>query len=43
MKTLIVYASKTGTTEKCAGIIGQNLKDATIINLSARQNEDSNK
>ena len=26
MKTLIVYASKTGTTEKCAGIIGQNLK-----------------
>ena len=43
MKTLIVYASKTGTTEKCAGIIGQNLKDATIINLSARQNEDFNK
>ena len=43
MKTLIVYASKTGTTEKCAGIIGQNLKDATIINLSARQNEDVNK
>ena len=43
MKTLIVYASKTGTTEKCAGIIGQNLKDATIINLSARQNEDINK
>ena len=43
MKTLIVYASKTGSTEKCAGIIGQNLKDATIINLSARQNEDVNK
>ena len=43
MKTLIVYASKTGTTEKCAGKIGQNLKDATIINLSARQNEDINK
>ena len=43
MKTLIVYASKTGTTEKCAGIIGQNLKDAPIINLSARQNEDINK
>ena len=43
MKTLIVYASKTGTTEKCARIIGQNLKDATIINLSARQNEDINK
>ncbi len=43
MKTLIVYASKTGTTEKCAGIIGQKLKDATIINLSARQNEDVNK
>lgn len=34
MKKLIVYSSKTGTTEKCAGILGQNLIDATIINLA---------
>ena len=33
MKKLIVYSSKTGTTEKCAGILGQNLIDATIIKL----------
>ena len=43
MKTLIVYASKTGTTERCAEILGQNLKDATIINLTETQNEDINK
>ena len=43
MKTLIVYASKTGTTERCAGILGKNLKDVTIINLTATQNEDINK
>lgn len=43
MRILIVYASKTGTTERCAGILGQNLKDVTIINLTATQNEDINK
>ena len=43
MRILIVYASKTGTTERCAGIIGQNLKDVTIINLIAAQNEDIDK
>lgn len=43
MKTLIVYASKTGKTERCAGILGQNLKDVTIINLTVAQNEDINK
>ena len=43
MKTLIVYASKTGTTERCAEILGQNLKEAIIINLTAIQNEDINK
>lgn len=43
MRTLIVYASKTGTTERCAGILGQNLRDVTIINLTAIQNEDINK
>ena len=43
MKILIVYARKTGTTEKCAEILGQNLKDTTIINLSTRQIENINK
>ena len=43
MKKLIGYSSKTGTTEKCAGILGQNLIDATIINLATIQNEDINK
>lgn len=43
MKTLIVYSSKTGTTEKCADILGKNLKDVTIINLAAIQNEDITK
>jgi len=33
MQILIVYAGKTGTTQRCAGILGQRLKDATIINL----------
>ena len=32
MKKLIVYSSKTGTTEKCAGILGQNLIDAIVLN-----------
>ena len=43
MKTLIIYASKTGTTEKCAGILGQNLKNSTIINLATIQNESIDK
>ena len=33
MDILIVYAGKTGTTEKCAGIIGQKLKNAKVVNL----------
>jgi len=33
MNTLIVYAGKTGTTEKCAGIIAQKLKNTTVVNL----------
>lgn len=43
METLIVYASKTGTTERCVGILGQNLKNVTIINLATMQNEDIDK
>lgn len=33
MQILIAYAGKTGTTEKCAGVLGQRLKNVTIINL----------
>lgn len=33
MDILIVYAGKTGTTEKCAGIIAQKLKNVTVVNL----------
>lgn len=42
MKTLIIYASKTGTTEKCAKKIKTQLKDATVMNIYT-QNEDMNK
>ncbi|MCL2354505.1 MAG: flavodoxin domain-containing protein [Oscillospiraceae bacterium] len=35
MQILIAYAGKTGTTEKCAGILGEKLKNATIVNLNA--------
>lgn len=42
MEILIAYASKTGTTEKCAEILGEKLKDVTIINLE-RQNENISK
>lgn len=42
MKKLIIYASKTGTTEKCAKYISTLLKDITIINIY-NQNEDINK
>ncbi len=41
MKILIIYASKTGTTEKCAKMISTKLKDTTIINIYT-QNQDIN-
>ena len=41
MKTLIIYASKTGTTEKCAKEINRQLKDSKMINI-LNQNEDIN-
>jgi len=34
MKTIIVYTSKTGTTEKCVNILKQALKDAAVIDLN---------
>ena len=36
MRILIVYASKTGATEKCAGIIGQKLKETTKTKTSKK-------
>jgi menaquinone-dependent protoporphyrinogen oxidase len=42
LKTLIIYASKTGTTEKCAKEINRQLKDSKIVNI-LNQNEDINK
>ena len=33
MDILIVYISVTGNTEKCARILGQKLKNTTIVNL----------
>lgn len=41
LKTLIIYASKTGTTEKCAKEINRQLKDCKIVNILT-QNEDIN-
>ena len=42
MKTLIIYASKTGTTEKCAKNIEKQLENSTAINISTK-NEDITK
>lgn len=42
MAKLIVYASKTGTTEKCTNIIAKEIKDVTIVNLE-KQNVDISK
>ena len=36
MQILIAYAGKTGTTEKCAGVLGQKLNNVTIINLATQ-------
>ena len=33
MKIAIAYAGKTGTTEKCAGLLGEKLQGAVLINL----------
>lgn len=34
MKILIAYAGKSGTTEKCAGLLSEKLPNATIVNLN---------
>ena len=31
MKTLIAYASKTGTTEKCARTLAEKIPNATLV------------
>ena len=33
MKTVILYETKTGTTEKCANLLAEKLNDVTVINL----------
>lgn len=42
MLTLILYASKTGTTEKCAKEINKRLKNSKMLNI-LNQNENINK
>jgi len=34
MKILIAYAGKTGTTEKCAKLLGEKLPGASVVNLN---------
>lgn len=41
MNALIIYASKTGTTEKCANEINRQLKNSKIVNI-LNQNENIN-
>lgn len=36
MKTIIIYTSKTGTTEKCAQMIQEKIKGSTIVNLDKK-------
>ncbi len=33
MKTLICYASKTGTTKKAAGLLAEYFEDVTVMDL----------
>ena len=33
LKILIIYASKTGTTEKCAKNLGTKMENAKVINI----------
>jgi len=42
LKTLIIYASKTGTTEKCAKQINTQLEDSKMVNI-LNQDEDINR
>jgi len=42
MKTLIAYASKTGTTEKCAKKLEELVKDADLFNLESGKPDLSN-
>ena len=42
MQTLIIYASKTGTTAKCANQINRELKDSKMLNI-LNYNEDISK
>ena len=37
MKTLIAYASKTGTTEKCARMLAEKIGNAVLVDLCAQK------
>lgn len=41
MKTLIAYASKTGTTEKCARMLAEKIENATLADLCAQKPDPS--
>ena len=41
MKTLIAYASKTGTTEKCARTLAEKIPNATLVDLCAQKPDPS--
>ena len=39
MKTLIAYASKTGTSKKCAELLGQALPDSELCDLTKEKRD----
>ena len=41
MKTLILYASKTGTTQDCARSLAQKIPDSTLVDLCAQKPDPS--
>ena len=41
MKTLILYASKTGTTQDCARSLAQEIPDSTLVDLCAQKPDPS--
>lgn len=41
MNTLILYASKTGTTAACAQTLAQRIPDSTLVNLCAEKPDPS--
>ncbi len=42
MKTLIIYVTKTGTTEKCANLLAEKLPNCEIVNIKNLAEKDFN-